>query len=228
MWAECVSSENVDSRIWPRMAAIAERFWSPKQVTDVTSLYQRLEPVSRMEDTGLQHHADYLPMLQNIAGVQPMDPLLVLAAASEATGITVRSQAEHYTRLTPLDRFVDAVRPESNLVNRLELAAQRRSAADLAFLRSRFREWVSNDARFQAMLGGSKYLPELVPLSAHLKTVGEIGLRALTDLEEGQDVPSDWLAQESTALDAMQQPVAEVVLAAVRPVRLLLGALPLK
>ena len=226
MWAEFVSSETVDSRIWPRMAAVAERFWSPKEVTDVTSMYRRLEPVSRWLDwTGLQHRADYLPMLRDIAGGQSVEPLRVLGDASEATGIAVRSQAQHYTSLTPLDRFVDAARPESEPVYRLELAAQARTPSDLALLRSRFREWAANDARFQALVGGSPYLPELVPLSANLKTVGEIGLQALAYLEAGQTAPADWLAQENNALNAMQQPVAEVVLAAVRPVSLLLGAL---
>src|SRR6266403_3124878 len=42
MWAEYVNPENIDSRIWPRNAAIAERLWSPQSVTDVASMYARL------------------------------------------------------------------------------------------------------------------------------------------------------------------------------------------
>ncbi len=43
MWAEYITSETIDSRIWPRMAAVAERFWSPARVRDVPDLYRRLE-----------------------------------------------------------------------------------------------------------------------------------------------------------------------------------------
>src|SRR2546429_6237648 len=69
MWAEYVSPENIDSRIWPRTAAIAERLWSPQNVRDVNSMYQRLDKVShRLDFLGLTHNTGYAPMLRRIAG----------------------------------------------------------------------------------------------------------------------------------------------------------------
>jgi hexosaminidase len=224
MWAEYVSPETVDSRIWPRMAAVAERFWSAKDVTDVNSMYQRMEAVSRwLEWTGIQHRANYLPMLERLAGGQPAEPLRVLGDASEAGGHNVRAATGKYTTLTPLNRFVDAARPESELVRRIGQAAARQSDADLRLLRARFREWVENDAHFQAMVEGDSFLPELAPLSKNLKTVGEIGLRMLQYIESKAAPPAEWVAQQNQALDAMEQPVAEVILAAVRPVRTLVN-----
>jgi hypothetical protein len=74
------------------------------------------------------------------------------------------------------------------------------------------------------MVDGNSFLPELAPLSRNLKTVGEIGLRALQYIESKTSPPADWAAQQNRTLDAMSQPVAEVVLAAVRPVRALVNA----
>ena len=60
MWAEWVTPETIDSRIWPRTAAIAERLWSPREVRDVPDMYRRLTLVShRLEEAGL-HHESYL------------------------------------------------------------------------------------------------------------------------------------------------------------------------
>jgi N-acetyl-beta-hexosaminidase len=56
MWAELISPETIDSRIWPRTAAIAERLWSPVEVRNVDDMYERLKVLSlQLEDTGLQH-----------------------------------------------------------------------------------------------------------------------------------------------------------------------------
>ena len=62
-WGEFLSPENIDSRIWPRTAAIAERFWSPREVTDPESMYDRMESVSKsLEWTGITHRSSAGPM----------------------------------------------------------------------------------------------------------------------------------------------------------------------
>jgi len=74
MWAEYVNPENVDSRIWPRNAAIAERFWSPQEVRDpafmvrAVGLYQR-----RLEWLGLTHRTVSRTCYSGLAG--PASPV---------------------------------------------------------------------------------------------------------------------------------------------------------
>jgi hexosaminidase len=68
-WAEWVTPENIDSHIWPRNAAIAERLWSPQSVTDVASMYARLNAVSLdLEWLGLRHRSARYEMLHRMAG----------------------------------------------------------------------------------------------------------------------------------------------------------------
>jgi hexosaminidase len=225
MWSEYVSAETVDSRIWPRAAAIAERLWSAAEVTDVESMYTRLEAVSRVLDwVGTEHRSTRERMLDRIGGG---DPLGVLADASEALGIEGRRGARKYTSEIPLNRFVDAVRPESESVRHLEQAVRKVAAnpggaiSELAELHVTLTEWAENDSRL-------KPSAELTQLSRNLSILGSVGLRALEYLRSSQAVPDGWLSQHIQALDEIQKPNVEVTLAAVRPVRMLLEALAQK
>jgi hexosaminidase len=223
MWAEYASAETVDSRIWPRAAAIAERLWSPKEVVDADSMYVRMEAVSRvLEWTGVQHRANYGPMLDRLAAGRPAEPLRILADACEAQGLGPRARAMKYTSLTPLNRFVDAARPESESVRALEQAAGK---LDIAQLREQFTRWAGNDARFQLLAEDNALLAELKPLSQDLSALGAAGLRILTYLESRRAAPKGWLSAQTNELTRMLKPRNEVVLAAVRPVKLLLDDL---
>jgi hexosaminidase len=226
MWSEYVSPETVDSRIWPRLAVIAERFWSARGVTDVESMYTRLEAVSRwLEWTGLEHRSNAAVMLDRLAGGRSSESLQVLAGASEALGIEVRREARHYTSLVPLNRFVDAVAPESELVRRLErdvtnLGTDPSAAGEL---RATLTAWAENATRVRQLAENNQLLTELVPLAESLAAVGNIGLRALDYIEKSGAPPANWVAERTQDLDRLEQPVAEVRLAGVRPVRLLLA-----
>jgi hexosaminidase len=230
MWVEYANSETVDSRIWPRMAVIAERFWSPKETSDVNSMYMRMEAVSRtLEWTGVRHRANYGPMLDRLAGGQSAEPLRVLADASEAQGLGPRARAMKYTSLVPLNRFVDTVRPESELVRAMAVAATRLAAksaqpGDEAFLREQFVRWASNDMRFQRLAEGNAVIGELKGLSKDLSALGETGLRLL-DAFGGKAAPASWIAQQKTEMTRLSKVQVEVILAAYRPVKILLDSI---
>jgi hexosaminidase len=224
MWSELVSAETVDSRIWPRAAAIAERFWSSADVKDVDSMYARMAIVNReLEWAGVQHRAVYGPMLDRLSGEHPVPALRVLADAVEALGLG-RGRTARITTLTPLNRFVDAARPESESVRALEKAA---AGSDTAELTRVFRRWEANDRDFQPLLEHDPLVAELKGLSKDLSELGAIGLKALEYLKSGQ-APAGWAADQLKELDRIRRPNAEVTLAAYRPVRVLVEALAAK
>jgi len=155
-----------------------------------------------------------------------------LADASEALGLGPRQRVGHYTTEKPLNRFVDAARPESESIRALTRAAARvaadpkASAADVTLLRDQFTRWSANDARFQSMAEGDALLTEVKPLSADLSAAGVAGLRLLDSLSGGAPLTSEWLSQEKGEVTRMLRPNAEVALAAARVVKILLDAVP--
>ena len=232
MWSEYVSPENIDSRLWPRTAAIAERLWSVQNVTDVHSMYERLQGVSRWLDwLGLTHNSSYVPMLQRIAGSNDISALRILADVVEPVKDYTREEiaAVEATSLTPLNRVIDAVRPESetarhftDLVNAL-IAGQADANAkqEIAMWLSR---WRDNQTKLQPLEKQSFLLQEVVPLSQDLSAIALTGIQALDYFNRSERPPDSWTEEQFVVLEQAQKPKGQLLLMVVPAVRELVEA----
>ncbi|MFN7923425.1 MAG: family 20 glycosylhydrolase [Bryobacteraceae bacterium] len=226
MWTEFVSPETIDSRMWPKSAAVAERLWSPGDVTDVADMYRRLDGIThRLDHFGALHNRNYEPMLRRLAPLAPVDALRTLADALDPTGIEHREVFQRYTQSTQLNRLVDAARGDSETVRGLEAAirawVESRDAAREAEIRRVLALWRDNHARLAAYFAGSALLAEYQPLSEDLARLGALGLEAMGRVRTRD---AAWVAAQVEKVAGMTKPRLEVVLAAARPVRILVEA----
>jgi hexosaminidase len=225
MWSEFVPPELLDTRVWPRMAAIAERFWSPRNVTDVADMYRRLEVVSRdLEWLGLMHVSQYQSMLARLAGSGPVAPVRTLAEVVEPVKDYAREAAHPYDAFTPLNRLIDAARADSETVRRFAALVDRLDAADLPKIREWLTLWRDNHARLAPALAESALLAEDAGISKNLSAIAEAGLQALDRLGSAQPRDPAWIAEKRALLDRASQPQAELLLSVEPAIRKLIEA----
>ena len=229
MWAELATPETVDSRIWPRTAAIAERFWSPASVRNVEDMYRRLGPTSiALEEIGLLHLKNADMILRRLSGGPRIKPLKVLAEAVEPLKGYKRHDQAEYTSLSPFTRFVDACAPESLPARMFRANVDKflsgRDPLVGAELRDRMNAWKDNHAQVLRLLASSPALREVEPLSLGLARACEIGLETLEHLVKGEAQPASWGEERARVLVEAAKPAAHAELAVVSAIGKLVGA----
>jgi hexosaminidase len=231
MWTEFISPETIDSRVWPKTAAIAERLWSPaKQTATVENMYARLDAIThRLDFRGALHNSNHDTMLRRLAPSAPLAVLKTLSDTLDPQGIEVRELATRYAQTTPLNRIVDAARGDSAVIRRFESVIQRtlRSPSSERFdeIRATLLKWRDNNVRFLPYAESSGLLTGTEVLSRDLEQIAEIGLEALRRLEKKSTGNAEWMKEQRAQLEALAKPKLEVVHSSIRPVRLLVDAL---
>ncbi len=215
MWGEWVGPETIDSRIWPRTAAIAERLWSPRDVSDVDDMYRRLDTISvQLEELGLTHLRNRGVLLRRLAGSLDTSALEVLAGVVEPVKGYRRGQQQRWTSLGPLTHLVDAVgvdNPPGRLVRR-QIDTLLNDAPgfvrDRDALVSTFQSWLEAAPAFDALIARAPALQEVAPLVTDLADLGRVGLAALEALARSTMPSPEWRDAQVSTLDRAGRPKA--------------------
>ena len=207
LWTELVTDELLDTRLWSRMPAIAERFWSPADVRNTADMYRRLAATHAtlarmgMVDLGatvrerltraglsLEDTDGLMPLIEML---EPVKWYARLLGGQGSTPGAVNSERP-YDADTPLDRVVDCIPPES-------LAARR--VADLR-----------DEDRLRELVAGWRSQRDQVERCSGRRIVEELTVASETLVTLAEQLDAHLCGHEARVPDAAFEPHGEYML----------------
>jgi hexosaminidase len=226
LWSELVDEATLDVRLWSRMPALAERFWSMAALRDVGDMRRRLRgSLAALGATGMLDLMGSSRALLARAGVGPdwqplidvLEPVKWYARLLGAEALAARLQgremplARPYQVDTPLDRVVDGLLPEAFAVTDLASLCQQVDSGD-THARATLRRLAETWRRLPRPGSGPA---ELEPLAERLARLGALVIERLDNRTAAARLSPGTLAQ----LAADAEPCGEYLLAAVPVIR---------
>ncbi len=230
MWSEWVSPETIDSRIWSRTAAIAERFWSPREVNDVDDMYRRLAVIDlQLEELGLTHRKNQAMLLRRLANNQDISALQTLVSVIEPVKEYKRYQVRKQTMLSPLTGLIDAAQADANGAREFNklvktYAKNKDFQNALIPLSIFFADWKNSGAVLKKQISQAPALLEATQLATDLESLGEIGAESAEFFRSGKKSSAEWRDAKLKSLAEIAKQKAALEFQVIESMKILVNA----
>jgi hexosaminidase len=209
LWSELVDDEMLDGRLWPRLAAIAERFWSDRAIHDETDMYRRL--VSVQEGLRLDGLMDAVNQQRMIARLAPGDSETVAVMLGIVTPVRNFAHRQAMRQLLAgqpvteqsLATVADAAPADSLAARRFEAAVRHylNDHVNDPTLKAQLTQWRDNGASYAVAARIHPALAAALPVSIDITALAQAGLDAIDFIERGTSPSTPWRMQTQTLLD---------------------------
>ena len=216
MWSELVTPLTIDSRIWPRTAAIAERFWSSKEVNDLDNMKKRLKVINfQLEELGITHIKNRDLILRNIANHKSIEALKTLSNICEPLKVYSRNKGgTEYKTFSPFTLFADACVPDAEdavvFKKEVTLFLKSKDKNNLHNILTYLKKWSDNDAEFEK-INQNPITNSLASLSKNVSQISKL----LFDAFQNKKYTNEDLKNANTLLKKLKEPCQDIELVVV-------------
>ncbi|MEZ8824299.1 family 20 glycosylhydrolase [Vibrio amylolyticus] len=231
IWLENKDTHTVESYLWPRSYAIAERLWSDASLTDEESMYQRMSAMDTWSEVsvGLRHHANADMLLKRLAKGQDIQALQALAQYIEPAQyyarnwekwISTENHGDLYNQHERLNRFVDALVVESYAVRDMEkLVADYAGGNDSALvaLETHFQHVREAAIASQPIFADHVAAVDSVIIAEKVELIADLGLTLIEKAKKGDTIRGADAQAYLAVIDESAKIYDEAIVAIVRP-----------
>lgn len=191
IWSELVTPTTIDSRIWPRTAAIAERLWSNENITDMASLRKRMNVISlQLEELGITHIRNKEVLLRNISNNQTNTALEDFSNICEPLKLYSRnSEGTEYKTYSPFTLFVDACTADAKDALGFDAAVsnylKNKNSENQILVTDYLKKWIDVNSKLIELSSNAPLIQPILPLS---KSLSDLSQQLLLKIEKKQTV----------------------------------------